>query len=216
MGGGGATPWYLAGGVPLVNCVAAYQPIGAADLASSYINLANPGTYDAAPGTAPSFAAATGWTFNGTDQYLNSGVVPSLNPNSWSALVRFSDYGASVRWLFGIKQSESPWGSFAIKCSTSAHTCIYAKADAESPQAPEILSGVLGMNATKGFRNGVYDRDLIVSTVANANPIYIGAACKLDNTPIYFLNGKIQALAIYSIGITDAQMTAISIAMAAL
>jgi hypothetical protein len=70
-----AVPWWLAGGVAAANAIAVYQPKGAADLAASYVNLANPGTYDAAPGTAPTFDAATGWTFNGSTQYLTTGVT---------------------------------------------------------------------------------------------------------------------------------------------
>jgi hypothetical protein len=58
-GGRRATPWWYVAGQ---TCVAAYQPIGAPSLAASYVILANPGTYDAAPGVAPTFDAATGWT----------------------------------------------------------------------------------------------------------------------------------------------------------
>ena len=59
-GAGAAAQWWLSGGVSAANCVAAYQPIGATSLAASYTNLANPGTYTAAPGVAPTFDAATG------------------------------------------------------------------------------------------------------------------------------------------------------------
>lgn len=69
-----ASNWWAVAGK---TCVAAYQPIGAASLAASYTNLANPGTYDAAPGTAPTFAAATGWTFDGSTQYLTTGNIIS-------------------------------------------------------------------------------------------------------------------------------------------
>ena len=71
-------------------CIAAYQPKGAADLAASYVNLITPGTYNAAPGTAPTFDAATGWTFNGSTQYLTTGVVPA---SGYSMLVRVADMG---------------------------------------------------------------------------------------------------------------------------
>lgn len=73
-----AADWWV---VPGKTCVAAYQPIGAASLAASYVNLANPGTYDAAPGVAPTWASATGWTFNGSTQYLTTGITPPRGPN---------------------------------------------------------------------------------------------------------------------------------------
>ena len=79
-------PWYLSGGILAANCIAAYQPKGAASLAASYVNLANPGTYDAAPVVAPTWDAVNGWVGDGT-QYLNTGVVPAAN---YSMFVRFS------------------------------------------------------------------------------------------------------------------------------
>ncbi len=44
-----ASTWWDNNGA-ISGCVAAYQPKGAADLAASYVNLANSGTYNAAPG----------------------------------------------------------------------------------------------------------------------------------------------------------------------
>ena len=81
-----AVPWYLAGGAPAP--IAAYQPKGAASLAASYVNLANPGTYDAAPGVAPTHASATGWTFNGNTQYLTTNVATS--GSAWSIVLRYA------------------------------------------------------------------------------------------------------------------------------
>ena len=93
----GATDWWLAGGAPTP--VAVYQPKGAASLSASYTNLVNPGTYNAAPGVAPTWDAATGWTFNGTTQYLTTSVIPT---GAYSALARFSNSGGvNARWLFG-------------------------------------------------------------------------------------------------------------------
>ena len=57
----GAARWYLAGGISASACVAAYQPKGSTSLAASYTNLNSPGTYNAAPGVAPTWAVAT-WT----------------------------------------------------------------------------------------------------------------------------------------------------------
>lgn len=80
-----AANWWEAGGAPTP--VAVYQPKGAASLAASYVNLANPGTYDAAPGIAyPSWSSA-GWATNGVDQYLMTGVVASAN---YTALIKYA------------------------------------------------------------------------------------------------------------------------------
>lgn len=102
-----ALPWYRAGGASLP--VAAYQPKGAASLAASYTNLANPGTYDAAPGTAPSFNTATGWTFDRSlGQFLSIGSGFLLKPAT--VLVRMTPSGTSFRGVIG----GSTNGCFAI------------------------------------------------------------------------------------------------------
>lgn len=73
-----AASWWLAGGIDPANCIAAYRAKGAASLAASYDNLAAPGngladgTYDLTLGVAPTFDAATGWTFNGSTQWLTT------------------------------------------------------------------------------------------------------------------------------------------------
>lgn len=80
-----ASGWWDNDGA-IAGCVAAYAPVGAADLASSYVNLVTPGTYDAAPGVAPTWDAATGWTFNGSTQWLNlPGLASDLKPVSFIA-----------------------------------------------------------------------------------------------------------------------------------
>ena len=56
-----AADWWAVAGK---TCVAAYQPKGAADLAASYVNLANPGTYDAVPDSSFSFDVSIGWIFD--------------------------------------------------------------------------------------------------------------------------------------------------------
>ncbi|MCP4083175.1 MAG: LamG domain-containing protein [Planctomycetaceae bacterium] len=79
--------WWLTSTVSSSDCVAAWQAIGALTQAESYINLNQPGTYDLSTATAPTWAAATGWAFNGTTQYLST------------ALTLGSDYTVIVRTL---------------------------------------------------------------------------------------------------------------------
>lgn len=85
-------PWYLAGGVSPANCIAAYQPKGAASYAASLVNLANPGTYDCTEGVAPTWDIA-GWSFDGTDDYLITGFGTSaLETTQLTWAIRYSDY----------------------------------------------------------------------------------------------------------------------------
>src|SRR4030042_328416 len=70
---GAAIPWYLSGGIPKADCLAAYQPKGAASYAASKVNIVNPGTYDLTDGAAfPTWDVVNGWTFaDGSLQYLS-------------------------------------------------------------------------------------------------------------------------------------------------
>jgi len=67
--------WDLNGTIK--SCVAAYQPVGAADYAASKVNLLNPGTYNLSDGVAyPDWASATGWTFEkDKSEYLDTGIT---------------------------------------------------------------------------------------------------------------------------------------------
>lgn len=205
---GAATPWYLAGGAPMP--VAAYQPIGAASLAASYVNLANPGTYDAAPGVAPTWASGTGWTFNGSTQYLTTGIYPS---SAYSVLVRYSN-SAVPQWgyLFG---SVSPryFGVRPIMPEGSPNWIVdYLWSVTEYKVGPGLAAGVLGLCANGGCRNGVLDST--VSGTFAANTMQMGLGGLGNGTQLYA--GRIQAVAIWSSTLTEAQVAAVSAAMAAL
>lgn len=75
--GGGTRGWWTEGGVDPARTKMVFQPLGARSIAESYKNLvgANSST-NAAPGTAPDFAAATGWEFNGSSHYLQVSMAP--------------------------------------------------------------------------------------------------------------------------------------------
>jgi hypothetical protein len=72
--------WWLAGGIPATNCVAAYQAKGAESYAASLVNLANSGTYNLNDkGThAPNWDGVNGWVFNAIDQYFFTGMTANL------------------------------------------------------------------------------------------------------------------------------------------
>jgi hypothetical protein len=74
-GGGSAAaiPWYLADGA--AGSVGAWQAIGAASLAASYVNLITPGTLDLTVVSLPTWDATNGWKMNGNG--LATGVTPA-------------------------------------------------------------------------------------------------------------------------------------------
>lgn len=206
-----ATSWWLSGGVSAANAIAVYQPKGAADIATSYVNLANPGTNDAAPGVAPSFAAATGWTFNGSSQWLDTGLTPATD-RSWSIIVRLSDR-ANNEGPVRVNGDTSTYPRFGFYMDGSA---VYYYASDGAPKAPVLTAGVVAVAGTAAYRNGVSESLTIgAKNGAFFGTIPLGGARTAASTISYF-NGKIQAVAIYSATLTAPQVAAISAAMAAL
>lgn len=190
-------------------CVAAYDAVGASSLADSYVNEANPGTYTAAPGVAPTWAYGTGWTFNGTTQYLTTGIT--VTSNTWSVLVRFTN-GASTldRMLCGgyVGSGTADFGLFQVTGGKSYYVNNALKA------APSIYtSGVLGMAGKTAYINGAAETGAIGAGAVTGAGFYVGRNAASAN---YYFPGKIQALAIYSATLTLADVVAITAAMNAL
>lgn len=208
-GRGGAAAWYLAGGVSAANCVAAYQPIGAVSLAASYTNLANPGTYDAAPGVAPTWSAATGWTFNGSTQHLSSQYTPGTS--QITAIMRFSLTLTTDTGPFGYYQSGNAFYLKPISATTKREYASGSGALVVTGGA--TTNGVMAIANKMAYYNGALDGTISGGVTTISYPLYIGA---VSGPVIYYQHGKIQALAIYNVTLTAPQVAAISSAMSAL
>jgi len=216
-GGAAAAAWYLAGGVSAANCVAAYQPIGAASLAASYVNLANPGTYNAAPGVAPTFDTATGWMFNGSTQYLIAPFSPAYD-RSWSFVVRYSDANSNIGVTFGIRTADSSCRVQIVPGRTNDNRqYIYGNSAAVlTISSGGTPSGVMAIAGTTAYINGVSDGSIPgANGGSSALQFHIAARIYGASVDSYF-PGNIQAVAIYNTTLTAPQVAAISTAMAAL
>lgn len=188
-------------------CVAAYQPKGAASLASSYTNLTGNVTYNAAPGVAPTFNSSAGWTFNGSSQYLTTGIVVS---RIYTVIVRFS---ASVGgYLFGAwKQSGTIL--YGIQPVSGGNRTYWNGTSAINLSGGQS-SGVIAIVGASGYINGVLDATL----PANADTglaLHIGSLNR-DGTASNFIGATIQALAIYSITLSAGQVATLTTLMNAL
>lgn len=199
-----ASSWWLSGGISAANCVAAYAPKGSASLAASYTNLANPGTYNAAPGVAPTFNTATGWTFNGSTQYLTTGIVPS-GDQTWSVLVKFSNWSVDNSRLIG-----------AFSVLEIFRVPFFYRSAAQSSTMTAISSGVIALAGRQGYQNGSVDGSTIPSgSVSGTTSFYI-AARNVSNSASQFASVDIQALAIYNTTLTSGQVASLTTAMNAL
>lgn len=212
---GEVVPWYLSGGIASANCIIAYQPKGAANLAASYINLITPGTNDAAEGTAaPTWDATSGWIFTGaSSQYLIAGSAAPLK--TWSVLVRFSNNsGANGRFILGAWSSGNTYFGIA---PTNASGVNYLQGSTNNYKAPSLAGGVLGLVGSDGYRNGSLDLDFTDTVSGTMNRVlYIGTLNNNGSPAAAYITAYIQAVALYDTTLTAPQVEAVSTAMAAL
>ena len=226
--------WWEAGGA--TGAVAVYQPIGAASLAASYVNLANPGTYDAAPGVAPTWASA-GWTSNGTE-YLGYGSVSTTqfvrNSGIFSIFsrVKLTNYAADDAHVFtgttltlaergycffyDNRQGSGKVNSLVLLMSGTGTVSVNgAIADNNSH-----VVGVVGNGP--GTPVKIYVDGTATTTALNiaTQPLSDTRAPRVlmsnFSSNILGLEGIMSAFGIWNTGLSDAQATAVSAAMAAL
>lgn len=201
-------PWWLAGGIPRDACVAAYQPIGAASLAASYINLADPGTYTCSVNyTAPTLSSTNGWVFSGQGNL--STTIIWINSQKWSALMRFNGAANSSQYMFGYWSGSA--AIFGINPYTSTSTSYY-NGGTLTIATGGISEGVLGIAGNSAYRNGIRETGNIGSpSGTNTNPIII-AGGYFDNKRVI----NIQAFVVYNSTLTADQVVSLTNAMNAL
>ena len=222
---GGEIPWYLSGGIPAANCLAAYTPLGAASLAASYDNNAAPGngladgTYDCTLGVVPGWAAGTGWTFDGATQYLNTGLPGDTKPTTNIARANGTDF-VNHRTLFGPTAPTNSWQwkvNFAVDFQQILHYGVAGIA-IDNVLVPIAASHVLavsysGIGAYQFYMDGAPGNSGVNNVVLAAGNLSIGAVGAVPNE--WWL-GSIQAQALYNIVLTPVQVAAVSTAAAAL
>lgn len=191
-------------------CVAAYQPKGAASLAASYTNLTGNATYNAAPGVAPTHSSADGWTFNGSTQYLTTGVLPN---QSYSMIVRFSDV-SNNGYICGQLQDSSTFFALSPQRGTGG-IVRYAYATTTSDISPGLTVGVLALAGPNRYRNGSADGSFGAVTFIGSVGIHVGAGYS-SGSAFAFSACKIQALAIYSTTLSGADVASLTTAINAL
>lgn len=194
--------------VPGQTCVAAYAPKGAVDLAASYINLTGNATYNAAPGVAPTWDATGGWTFNGSTQYLLTGVVPAAG---WTMIVRFSNAITGSLASARIANLNSQF----LMLFTVGGEIRYGYGNQSDQTVSLVAAGVVALAGGNAYLDGA-SVATVSGTFGGAVPaIFIGAT-NSAGSPFIFLNGKIQAIAIYSTTLSAGNVATLTTLMAAL
>lgn len=200
--------WWAAGGIA-GSAVGIYRAIGAASLAASYVNLANPGTNDAAPGVAPTWNATNGWISDGT-KWLETNLAAA---SSWSFMIRYSGLTQYQKYICGAKLATGYFGYQPIYSAVPASDRrTFYNSNNKVTTGAQPTSGIAGIAGTIGYYNGVQDvTGLSSSTNSVTFKIFQMGDLTSDRQ-----DGNIQALAIYNSTLTPTQMAALYAAMAAL
>jgi len=192
-------PWYLAGGVSSANCVAAYCPLGAASQAASYINLANPGTYDLTASGSITWATEDGWT-GATGAYLATGIVPGRD---WCYVARFTDAVDGEDGLLGLYDGAGKRLEIRPKANGDNRLFFDNGGALTLAIGTGITAGCAAINGRDAYKNGAKIGTPMADWGADpVKTVYIATVNGINQ----FFRGKIQAVAIYNITFSEAQM----------
>ena len=205
--------WWLSGGISAGDVAGVWKPYGAASLADSYLRIAGAsGNANLDPavvgsGVAPTWSSA-GWVYNGTTQYLNTGIVPP-NTQAFSALVRFSNATLATRAIIGAGDIGSGNQMFCLVYTwVSLNQVMYGNGG-RVWATPALANGILGIAGAFGYRNGALEASIPAWGGASSQPIYIAASCN-SGAAQYLMACNIQSLAFYSRTLTPAEILAVT------
>ena len=204
--------WWLAGGIHHANARAVYKPKGAASLADSYVDQTGKGNA-VSVGVAPTWTADGGWAFNGTTQYLDTGIVPA---ETMTMMVR---YGGVTDSGSGAGVFENAVGGFYFMPQYFGGWTFYQWGDSDdSGGSLGDLSagGTQALAANKAYVNGKLFSDIYWATwTPLTETIYVGAH-NFDGVAADFFGGTVLAMAIYDVVLSAEQVAAVHLAMMAL
>lgn len=210
-----ASGWWLAGGIAAADCVAAYQPKGAASYAASLVDLTGNG-HDATEGTTPDWASGTGWTFDATNsEYLKTDVILNNYSTETSYLLKvfFTNDGFAI----GSYHASSNRYGWAGRTDGLGGTWYNGQLYG--------LSGVIGFSSSYHVVGNAGDTAYLDKTAKgttnngdrnNDYPFYIGARNYTNSSIDSYFSGIIVALAVYSSVLTSEQVSAVTDAMNAI
>lgn len=212
----GAVSWWLAGGVLPSNCIAAYQPIGAASYAASKANLNNPGVLDAQDATIPAWDTGRGWIFDGYTQALYIMWPPKQENCIIARIKHYGGSGSGITQHIVGAQVDAVNKLHYIRVSTSPNRVGYSNSLDFNYTAPSLSDVTLSFSAKRCFYNGSYVGTVTYGLTDNYTD-RIGIGMLRRNGAYYWgFNGDILAIAFYNPHLSDAQVAAVTAAMQAL
>jgi len=204
--------WWLSGGIAAANCIAAYQPKGAASYAASLMDLSVTGN-DAYEGIAPTWDATNGWTFNGT-YFLKTGIIPTT-----STVFAIKYANCTDTWwagLFGVYNNAGntvQLGIFPVNSILNAYNCGLKTTNGGTYPTGTVII----LNKDDLYVNGTFVVKLSSTTYETAD-YFIGGFHRIGYDTSNYRGGhyKCHAFANYTDKLTAEQVSALTTAMNAL
>lgn len=209
--GAAAVPhWSTLGSTIDPSHIAAWTPKGAASLAASYTQYGTlPSSF--AVGIAPTLSAG-GWAFNGSSQYLKTGIIPT--DITWSVFAQYTGLVAS-EFVTIVGAQESASKGLLLQVSGGALGMAVQNGNIVN-NTPNFLNGNFGIAGLTPYRDGVADSNTVsAGGTPSTIELYIGAA-NVSGSPVVHSDLTISAIAIYNNTLTAPQVLALATAMAAL
>jgi len=202
--------WWEAGGAG--NCVAAYQPLFAADYASSLRDLSGNGNH-ITNGAAPSWSFSNGWEFVAANStWLDTGVILPRSGKfvSGTLIVQFTNHTSTAE---NILCGLGPNHGFAAFMIMPNRYSSLRYANSQLATSTPVSHGNLAISYRTTYKNGIEDVSQIPDTggTVPGNRIYIGASN--NSGPAYYCTSKVRAFALYDVALTSNQVYAVSRAM---
>lgn len=211
--GGGENLWYLAGGIPVENVIAAYQPLGATSYTESKLNLVNPATHALVDtGRVVSWDTANGW-IGASGTALTTNITPTI---AYTSVVRYKDLSTTAEGAMFQTYNFGNWYYGIVNVASAVNPVRFTNGQTNSffTDKPGVIAG--GTAALAGRM--CYVDGVNVATLNDSAWSGSPTAVILMNRTGYdrFFVGKILAWAIYNITLDAQVISALHTAMAAL
>lgn len=153
---------------------------GAASQTASYVDLVSGLTMT--PGTVPTWNAATGLTFNGSNQYLNTNFLIASGMTLMLQFTGLPTTGGETAMLGHYKDGGA---RFQIGKQVNTDAVIYAGSTVQYA-APALPAGNLAIAGNSAYRNGVLESGVSVggSMVGATQTLLLGARRREDESSI--------------------------------
>lgn len=207
--GGGGNWWELAGRTT----IAAWQGVGAASLAASYVNLANPGTYDLTlQGSGVTWSAANGWGDNwATNNFFKTGYTPA-NTTTRSVFIRAirSNTNGYTKMLAN--------GNFSLMLSPEWNPggAFYGNGNFVEASPESDGDNVQGFAGLTPYLNGTSKTAITSGGSVQVVPVYLGGGYSNTTTCNNPYQGIIKAVVIFNEVLDSSEVSTLTAAMQAL